>query len=62
MHGFAFNVNTDLDYFNHIVPCGIKDKDVTSLKRELGKEINIDEVEEKLKIHLANLFDFDYVL
>ncbi len=60
MHGFAFNVNTDLDYFNNIVPCGIKDKDVTSMKRELGRDIPLEEVEEKLKIHLANLFDFDY--
>lgn len=61
MHGFAFNVNTNLDYFNNIVPCGIKDKDVTSLERELGRPISIEEVEEKLKINLANLFDYDYV-
>lgn len=60
MHGFAFNVNPDLSYFGHIVPCGIKDKDVTSLDRELGRPVDIREVQEKLKINLANLFDFDF--
>ena len=48
MHGFALNVNTDLTYFEHIVPCGIKGKGVTSLKAELGEEICLDEVKEKL--------------
>lgn len=61
MHGLAFNVNTDLSYFGHIVPCGIKDKDVTSMERELGRAVDIHEVEEKLKVNLANLFDFDFV-
>ncbi len=61
MHGFAFNVNADLSYFGHIIPCGIKEKDVTSLERELGRPIDISEVEEKLKVNLANLFDFDFV-
>ncbi|MBK0383731.1 lipoyl(octanoyl) transferase LipB [Pedobacter sp. SD-b] len=56
MHGFAFNVNTDLDYFKNIIPCGIDDKDVTSMQRELGKEINIDEVKENLKNHISVLF------
>ncbi len=60
MHGFAFNVNTDLNYFDNIIPCGIKDKDVTSLSRELGRTVDVAEVEEKLKINLANLFDFDF--
>lgn len=59
MHGFAFNVNTDLNYFNHIVPCGIEDKDVTSLQRELGYEVNIAEVKERLKEHFANLFGME---
>ena len=44
MHGFAFNVNTNLDYFQHIVPCGIDDKAVTSLKQELGHEVEMAEV------------------
>ena len=60
MHGFALNVNTDLDYFNHIVPCGIDDKAVTSMQRELGKVIDMREVEEKLKTHLAELFGLEF--
>ena len=49
MHGFALNVNTDLSYFNGIVPCGIQNKKVTTLKEELGKEVSMEEVKEKLK-------------
>jgi lipoyl(octanoyl) transferase len=56
MHGFAFNVNTDLLYFSHIVPCGIKDKDVTSLQRELGRTLEMREVSARLKAELAGLF------
>ncbi|WP_370088437.1 lipoyl(octanoyl) transferase LipB [Ekhidna sp.] len=59
MHGFAFNVNTNLEYFNYIVPCGIQDKAVTSLQKELGKEIDIKEVEEKLKHHLSYVFEME---
>ncbi|MEN8956378.1 MAG: lipoyl(octanoyl) transferase LipB, partial [Flavobacteriales bacterium] len=59
MHGFAFNVNTDLSLFENIVPCGIDDKAVTSMQQELGKEIDIKEVKDRLLINLANLFDFD---
>jgi lipoyl(octanoyl) transferase len=57
MHGFAFNVNTDLRYFNGIIPCGIKNKQVTSLARELGRNIELFEVKEKLKIHFEEIFE-----
>ena len=57
MHGLALNLNIDLGYFDHIVPCGIKGKGVTSLAKELGKEIDVELVKQKLKIHLSNLFD-----
>ena len=56
MHGFAFNVNSDLSYFNHIVPCGIDDKAVTSMAQELGKALIMEEVKQKLKGHIASLF------
>ncbi|MDZ7765559.1 MAG: lipoyl(octanoyl) transferase LipB [Melioribacteraceae bacterium] len=59
MHGFAFNVNTNLDLFNGIVPCGITDKAVTSLQKELGKEIDIKEVKEKLVEKFEKRFDYD---
>lgn len=59
MHGFAFNVNTDLDYFKNIVPCGIDDKDVTSMQRELGYALDMDEVKTKLKNHIAELFKME---
>lgn len=54
MHGFAFNINTDLQYFNYINPCGFTDKGVTSLAKELGKEFDTQEVKNKLKKHLEN--------
>ena len=57
MHGFAFNINTDLDYFANIVPCGIDDKAVTSLQKELGKEVSLVEVESILKNKIAELFE-----
>lgn len=60
MHGIGFNINTDLNYFNHIVPCGIQDKAVTSLKKELGKEIHFLEVKNLLKENLSAVFDFDF--
>ena len=61
MHGFAFNVNANLDYFNNIVPCGIDDKAVTSLDKELGREMDMDEVAEKLKKHIAELFEMELI-
>jgi lipoyl(octanoyl) transferase len=48
MHGFALNVNTNLDYFNYINPCGFTDKGVTSMQKELGKSVDIQEVEQKI--------------
>ncbi|HEY4968127.1 MAG TPA: lipoyl(octanoyl) transferase LipB [Puia sp.] len=56
MHGFAFNVNTDLQYFDGIVPCGIRNKQVTSLSRELGRHIDLGEVKEKIKTHFEEVF------
>jgi lipoyl(octanoyl) transferase len=56
MHGFAFNINTDLEYFDYIIPCGIQNKQVTSLQKELGRFIPIDEVKEKIKTHFAFQF------
>jgi len=57
MHGFALNVNTDLKYFEYIIPCGITDKAVTSLERELGKKVPMDEVKEKVKKYFAEVFE-----
>lgn len=59
MHGFAFNVNTDLSYFNNIIPCGIEDKAVASLQGELGRKVDIEEVKTKLKKHFADLFEME---
>lgn len=61
MHGFAFNVNTNLEYFNYIIPCGISDKAVTSLKKELNRKINLQEAEEKLKGHLQEVFEMKLI-
>lgn len=57
MHGLALNVNTNLSYFNHIVPCGIDDKAVTSLEKECGSPQNMKDIEELLTKNLAALFD-----
>jgi lipoyl(octanoyl) transferase len=61
MHGFAFNVNANLDYFKNIVPCGIDDKDVTSMQRELGHQLDIEDVKGKLKNHIADLFKMELI-
>jgi lipoyl(octanoyl) transferase len=56
MHGFALNVNTDLHYFNGIIPCGIQNKKVTSIKEELGRSVLVEEVKEKLKRNFEKVF------
>lgn len=61
MHGLALNVNADLSYFNHIVPCGITDKQVTSIEKELGHPVNMEEVQNKLKKHFVALFEVELV-
>lgn len=61
MHGFALNVNTDLSYFNFIVPCGIQDKQVTSLEKELGYKLDYEEVKQKIKNNFAKVFNVNFV-
>ena len=64
LHGFAFNINTPLEYFDYIIPCGIADEDktVTSLAQELGRPVEIQEVQEKLKRHFADIFECELVV
>jgi len=59
MHGFAFNVNTDLSYFDYIIPCGIQNKQVTSLQKELGRALNMTEVKERVKLNFERVFDVE---
>lgn len=61
MHGWGFNVNADLNYFSNIIPCGIQDKAVTSLNKELGREVDMAEIKEKLKRNFAHLFEAQLV-
>jgi len=61
MHGFAFNVNTDLRYFNHIIPCGIQNKQVTSLQKELGRGVDMEEAKERVKHNFERVFDAELV-
>ena len=60
MHGIGFNVNSDLSYFSHIIPCGIDDKAVTSMQQELGKEMDMNEVKSVLRAALAAQFEFTF--
>jgi lipoyl(octanoyl) transferase len=61
MHGLAMNVNTNLDYFKNIVPCGIDDKAVTSMQKELGYEVDINEVKKILTRHISVLFGMEVI-
>lgn len=61
MHGWGFNVNSDLTYFNNIVPCGITDKKVTSMKEELGRTVDMNELKEKLKRNFSELFGAELI-
>lgn len=61
MHGFALNVNTNLSYFENIIPCGIQNKQVTSIEKELNKKINLEEVKEKLKRHFSAIFNVEII-
>lgn len=63
MHGFAFNVNTDLSYFDKIIPCGIHDEDkkVTSLSYEIGRQLKLDDVGKELAEIFSKVFDFEVI-
>lgn len=61
MHGWGFNVNSELNYFDNIIPCGINDKAVTSLNKELGRNVDMQEIKEKLKKNFSNLFEAEFI-
>ena len=61
IHGFALNVNTDMRYFDYIIPCGITDKQVTSMKRELETEVDFEEVKDKIKKHFQEVFGCELI-
>ncbi len=61
MHGFALNVTTNLGYFDHIIPCGIKGKSVTSLEAELGKKIDPEEIKSKILKHFSTVFEAEFI-
>ena len=61
MHGFALNVNTDLSHFNFIIPCGIQNKQVTSIERELGHRVDFEEAKEKVKRNFEKVFNVEMV-
>ena len=56
MHGIGFNINSDLSYFNNIIPCGIEDKSVTSLQQELGRKVDMNELKNRFKTNFTNIF------
>ncbi len=60
MHGFALNVNTELAYFNNIIPCGIQNKQVTSIEKELGAKVDFEEVKQKIKYNFSKVFEVKY--
>jgi lipoyl(octanoyl) transferase len=62
MHGFALNVNTNLDYFNNIVPCGIVNKQVTSIEKELGKKVDYELAKKQIKNNFEKVFEIEYIL
>lgn len=62
MHGFALNVNTNLEYFDYINPCGFTDKGVTSMEKELNAKVNIDEVKEKLRQYMSDVFGIETII
>ena len=62
MHGFALNINTDLDYFQNIIPCGIEGKSVTSMEKELGERISVDEVGLRIKYHFQKKFKAELII
>lgn len=61
MHGFAFNVNTDLNYFNYINPCGFQDKGVTSMEWELGRKVDLEKVKALLKAHIQRQLNMQII-
>ena len=61
MHGWGFNVNSELNYFDNIIPCGINDKAVTSLNKELGRNVDMAEIKEKLKKNFSKLFEAEFI-
>lgn len=61
MHGFALNVNTDLSYFDHIIPCGIVNKRATSIEKEIGHKVNLQEVKEKIKKNFEKVFSVELI-
>ena len=62
MHGFALNVNTDLDYFNNIIPCGIQNKQVTSMEKEMGGKLDYEEVKESIKRNFGKVFETTFIV